>query len=65
MIQISLELEEWQRVLALLATGPWNVANPLLMKIGDQLRVATTLPSGAPRQGNNADLHDPLVGKPQ
>jgi hypothetical protein len=36
---VQLEDEEWQRVLAVLAQAPWNVANPLIMKIGEQLRV--------------------------
>lgn len=63
-VSVSLDQEEWNRVLAVLAQAPWNVSNPLIMKIGEQLRAATTPPSGAPKQGNNADYHDP-VGKPQ
>jgi hypothetical protein len=39
-IVVQLELEEWQRVLALLAKGPWEIANPLIMKVGEQLRRA-------------------------
>lgn len=35
---VELEQEEWQKVMAVLSQAPWNVANPLLMKIGDQLR---------------------------
>jgi hypothetical protein len=35
---VQLEEEDWQKVMAVLATAPWNVANPLLMKMGDQLR---------------------------
>jgi hypothetical protein len=35
---VQLDDEEWQRVLSIIATAPWNVANPLLMKIGEQLR---------------------------
>jgi hypothetical protein len=37
---VNLELEEWQRVLAVLAQAPWAQANPLIMKIGEQLRQA-------------------------
>lgn len=37
-MRIELEREEWDRVMAILAQAPWNVANPLLMKIGEQLR---------------------------
>ena len=35
---VQLEDEEWQRILSILSQAPWNIANPLLMKIGDQLR---------------------------
>ena len=31
---VSLDNEEWQKVLGILAQAPWNIANPLLMKIG-------------------------------
>jgi hypothetical protein len=40
MIAVQLDLEEWQRVLAVLAQGPWSTANPLIMKIGEQLRAS-------------------------
>jgi hypothetical protein len=36
---VQLDDEEWQRVLSIIASAPWNVANPLLLKIGEQLRV--------------------------
>ena len=36
---IELDDNEWQMVLGILATAPWNQANPLLMKIGAQLRI--------------------------
>ena len=36
---IALDLEEWQRVLQILAGAPWSAANPLIMKIGEQLRL--------------------------
>jgi hypothetical protein len=39
MSSIQLDDEEWQRVLTIIAGAPWNVANPLLLKIGEQLRV--------------------------
>lgn len=38
MAHVNLDEEEWQKVMACLATAPWNVANPLLMKMGEQLR---------------------------
>jgi hypothetical protein len=43
---IQLDDEEWQRVLAIIATAPWNVANNLLMKIGEQLRHQQVTNSG-------------------
>jgi len=36
---VRLDLEEWQRVLGVLAQAPWAVAHPLIMKIGEQLRM--------------------------
>jgi hypothetical protein len=39
MNSVQLEAQEWSQLLALLAQGPWHVANPLIMKIGEQLRV--------------------------
>lgn len=38
MIPVQLDIEEWQRVLGVLAQAQWSVANPLIMKIGEQLR---------------------------
>lgn len=35
---VQLDAEEWQKVMAIVASAPWNVANPLLMKIGEQLQ---------------------------
>jgi hypothetical protein len=46
MSTVSLDDEEWQRVLSIIATAPWNVANPLLMKIGEQLRHQQVTNSG-------------------
>jgi hypothetical protein len=36
---VVLDIEEWQQVMALMAEAPWRVANPLLMKVGEQLRM--------------------------
>jgi hypothetical protein len=41
MSTVSLDEDEWQKVMSIIATAPWNVANPLLMKIGEQLRRQT------------------------
>jgi hypothetical protein len=46
MSTVSLDDEEWQRVLTIIASAPWNVANPLLMKIGEQLRHQQVTNSG-------------------
>ena len=42
MPSIDLTYNEWGQVMNILATTkewPWTITNPLLMKIGDQLRV--------------------------
>jgi hypothetical protein len=46
MAVIHLDDEEWQRVLTIIASAPWNIANPLLMKIGEQLRHQQVTNSG-------------------
>lgn len=35
---VELEDNEWQVVLGMMALAPWREANPLLMKIGQQLQ---------------------------
>ena len=55
MIEVRLDLEEWQRVLAILAQAPWATANPLIMAIGDQLRKANDKRDGAGVQGDRRD----------
>jgi hypothetical protein len=53
MIEVRLPLEEWQRVLAVLAQAPWAQVNPLIMAIGEQLRAGQ---NAAPaRRGNGMD----------
>jgi hypothetical protein len=41
---VHLDDEEWQKVMAIIAQAPWNVANPLLMRIGEQLRAGKDAP---------------------
>jgi hypothetical protein len=53
MPSVQLDDEEWQRVLAIIATAPWNVANNLLMKIGEQLRHQQDGPRGLSTQEGN------------
>ena len=51
---VRLDLEEWQRVLGVLAQAPWATANPLIMKIGEQLRMQEPAPA-QPARGNGVD----------
>lgn len=55
MNSVVLTEQEWQQVMNLIALAPWRDANPLLMKIGNQLRMQTEQnqqqPS-APQTGN-------------
>jgi hypothetical protein len=39
MSKVELDEQEWQQVMGILSTAPWRDANPLLMKIGSQLRL--------------------------
>ena len=55
MIAVQLDLEEWQRVLAVLAQAPWSTANPLIMKIGEQLRASAPKPDAAIRMPETPD----------
>ena len=48
---VDLSDQEWGQVMQVLATAPWNVANPLLMKIGEQLRKAAQLAAGSTLSG--------------
>jgi hypothetical protein len=36
--EVRLDPQEWNQLLQILAQAPWSVANPLIMKIGEQLR---------------------------
>jgi hypothetical protein len=38
MSTIELEDQEWQQVMNIISGAPWRDANPLLMKIGQQLQ---------------------------
>lgn len=51
---VALTGDEWQRVLAILAQAPWVTANPLIMKIGEQLRGQE--PSAQAARGNGAGV---------
>lgn len=47
MIAVKLELEDWNRVLGILAGAPWATANPLIMQIGEQVRSQVPKPNGS------------------
>jgi hypothetical protein len=54
-MKVELTEDEWQRVLAVLAQAPWSTANPLIMKIGEQLRGQKLAPEGVRPRGNGVD----------
>jgi hypothetical protein len=35
---VDLTDQEWNQVMAILGEAPWRVSNPLLMRLGEQLR---------------------------
>jgi hypothetical protein len=41
--------------LGVLAQAPWSTANPLIMKIGEQLRMQEPAPEGVRPRGNGVD----------
>jgi hypothetical protein len=55
MIEVRLPIEQWQQVLAILATAPWSQANPLIMELGNQLRTRTEERAVAAKRGNGVD----------
>jgi hypothetical protein len=60
MIEIRLEQQDWNQVLQVLSQAPWNVANPLILKIGEQLRLhQATPPQTAGPRPNVADDQPP------
>ena len=70
---VNLEQPEWNQLLGILAQAPWNVANPLIMRIGEQLRAASEPASAAnPQQWKRPNGPDEeglgltnQAGKPQ
>lgn len=55
MAMVELNDQQWGQVMALLSEAPWKVANPLLMAIGDQLRLQYAQQQPAPPVGMRAD----------
>jgi hypothetical protein len=60
-IDIRLDGDEWQRVLQILATAPWATANPLIMKIGEQLRMQEAATAAQRARGNGVDADPPTA----
>ena len=57
-MQISLDEQVWGQVLACLAKSPWEIANPLIMAIGEQMRQQKEAQASAQaqvRRGNGLD----------
>lgn len=48
---VDLDQPEWNNLLAILSQAPWNVANPLIMKIGEQLRAQAQGRPNGPLEG--------------
>ena len=62
---VNLDGNEWGQVMAILSTAPWRDANPLLMKIGDQLRAAQLRNPVTPNMPGHAIVTDPAPDAPQ
>lgn len=60
-LQVILDEREWQTILGIISTAPWRDANPLLMKIGEQLNRQQQPPAPPPqdvaprREGNGKE----------
>jgi hypothetical protein len=55
MAVVELSDQEWQQILQMLSEAPWRLANPLLMKIGEQLR-AQALAQPVQQQTNSPEV---------
>jgi hypothetical protein len=56
-LYMTIELDEqaWRAVLALLAKGPWEQANPLIMAIGAQMQAQTAQGVQPRPRGNSGE----------
>ena len=59
---VDLSEAEWNAVMGMLSMGPWREANPLLMKIGEQLRAQKT-GNSSEREEVDMDIRGKLVGR--
>lgn len=48
MATVELDEREWNQIMTMLSNAPWNIANPLLMRIGQQLRMQADTPPPEP-----------------
>lgn len=55
---VDLSDAEWGEVMAIISEAPWRRANPLLMKIGEQLRVQHQPPGAQHAHGQRIDLNN-------
>jgi hypothetical protein len=56
LVSISLQLQEWQQALEVLATGPWRVVNPLIQKIMEQAQRAQQTEASQPAGASQAPI---------
>lgn len=54
---VDLTEQEWQQVLGILSTAPWRDANPLLMKIGEQMRAQARTGPDIKLDANGKEIH--------
>jgi hypothetical protein len=56
---VMLDDNEWGQVMALLANASWRDANPLIMKIGNQLRMQHEIkyPNQPKPDGDGQEVH--------
>jgi hypothetical protein len=59
---VSLSPVEWQQVMAIISTAPWRDANPLLMKIGQQLQMQQKQQAPIKQQGIRLDANGREIG---
>jgi hypothetical protein len=57
MSSIELNDQEWTQVMGILSSAPWRDANPLLMKIGQQLQQQAVVARGMNVAGNGKEEH--------
>jgi hypothetical protein len=55
---VELTEAEWNQVISILAQAPWNVANPLLVRITQQLQAQK---AAMPMAAASADGFDPTA----